>query len=119
MKRLKKIISYTAKHLQKISGKILYTILLLYYAFRSKETPGWAKNIILGAFAYLLSPIDGIPDITPLVGMTDDAGVLSFALVTIACYINDDIREKARKGLQRFFPGEFNSEELQEVDKML
>jgi uncharacterized membrane protein YkvA (DUF1232 family) len=67
----------------------------MFYAFNSRKTPLFAKNVILGTIGYVLSPIDAIPDITPLFGFTDDLGVLSFGLVSIACYINAPIRKKA------------------------
>ncbi len=98
--------------------KAVYSALLLFYAFKRKDTPGWAKNIILGTLGYLLAPFDSIPDLTPFLGFTDDLGVLSFGLVTIACYINDEVRIQARKKLREWF-GEFELTELKEVEKML
>ncbi|MCC6722893.1 MAG: DUF1232 domain-containing protein [Saprospiraceae bacterium] len=98
--------------------KVVYSVLLLYYAYRRKDTPIWAKRIIIGVLGYFISPIDALPDLTPILGYTDDLGVLSFGLVTIAAYVNDEVRITARKKLQDWF-GEFNLEELQEVDKQL
>jgi len=95
--------------------KTVYTALLLYYAFKRSETPAWAKRVVLGALGYFLSPIDGIPDLTPFLGYTDDLGVLSFGLVLIAGYINDEVRGNARKQMTKWF-GEVNEEELDEVD---
>ncbi|MCB0521608.1 MAG: DUF1232 domain-containing protein [Lewinellaceae bacterium] len=108
-----------AQHYAREAGlKVVYSALLLYFAFTRKETPVYAKNIILGVLGYFISPIDAIPDLTPILGYTDDLGVLSFGLVTIACYINDDVRISARKKLKAWF-GEFNLQELAEVDKQL
>ncbi len=98
--------------------KTVYSVLLLFYAFTRRETPAWAKNIIVGVLGYFIAPIDAIPDLTPIIGYTDDLGVLSFGLVTIACYINQDVRNKARKKLKDWF-GEYNLEELAEVDEKL
>ncbi len=98
--------------------KVVYSALLLYFAFTRKETPVFAKNIILGVLGYFISPIDALPDLTPIIGYTDDLGVLSFGLVTIACYINDEVRIKARKKLKTWF-GEFDLQELAEVDGRL
>ncbi|RMF22634.1 MAG: DUF1232 domain-containing protein [Bacteroidetes bacterium] len=98
--------------------KAVYSALLLFYAFKRKDTPGWAKNIILGTLGYLLTPFDSIPDLTPFLGFTDDLGVLSFGLVTIACYINDEVRIQARKKLREWF-GDFELHELKEVEKVL
>ncbi len=98
--------------------KTTYSALLLYYSLIKRETPVYAKNIIIGVLGYLLAPFDAIPDLTPILGFTDDIGVLSFGLVTLACYINDDVRIQARKKLKAWF-GEFNLEDLAEVDAKL
>ncbi|MEL6803260.1 MAG: YkvA family protein, partial [Bacteroidota bacterium] len=83
--------------------KLVYSALLLYYAYKRKETPSWAKRIVLGSLGYLIMPLDFIPDLSPILGYTDDLGVISFGLVTIAAYINDDIRDKARTKLTKWF----------------
>ena len=66
------------------------------YAFKRKETPAWAKRIITGILAYFIAPLDAIPDLTPFLGFTDDVGLLGFGLVTIAAYINDEVKSKSR-----------------------
>lgn len=98
--------------------KTAYTGLLLYYAYKRKDTPGWAKKLVLGVLGYFISPIDALPDFTPLLGYTDDLGVLTFGLVTIACYIDKEVKGKARKQLDKWF-GDFDEAELAEVDKQL
>jgi len=86
-----------------ISQRTIYTALLLYYAFRRKETPTWAKNIVIGVLGYFISPIDFIPDLTPIIGYTDDIGVLSFGLVTIACFVNDEVKLQSRQRMAKWF----------------
>lgn len=86
-----------------LGQSLAYTALLLYHTYRKPETPIWAKRVVLGALAYLIAPIDSIPDLTPLLGFTDDMGVLSFALVTIACYVDDSVKEKARVSTSKIF----------------
>ncbi|TVR81785.1 MAG: DUF1232 domain-containing protein [Saprospirales bacterium] len=98
--------------------RLAYTILLLYNAFIRKETPHWAKTIITGAFAYLICPADAIPDVTPIVGYTDDLGVLSFGLVAVASYINNEVRGKARSQLKSFCPC-YNEADLKAVEEQL
>ena len=98
--------------------KTIYSCLLLFYAYRRKETPAWARHIILGTLGYFLAPIDAIPDLSPIIGYTDDLGVLSFGLVTIAAYINDEVRVKARTHLSKWF-GKYNEEDLESVEEML
>jgi len=96
----------------------VYTALLLYYAFRRKETPAWAKHMVIGVLGYFLAPIDALPDLTPILGYTDDIGVLTFGLVTIATYVNEEAKEKARNKLHTWF-GTYREEDLQEVDQKL
>ena len=96
--------------------KVVYSALLLFYAFRRKETPLWAKNIIVGTLGYFLAPIDMLPDLSPIIGYTDDLGVLSFGLVTVAAHINMDVKEKARGRLTKWF-GAFDHKQLAEIDK--
>jgi len=105
-----------SKYARQIGLKSVYMVLLLFFAYRRKDTPGWAKRIVLGVLGYLIMPLDVIPDLSPIIGYTDDLGVLSFGLVTIAAYINDEVREKARKQLHNWF-GDYNVIELEEVDE--
>ena len=103
---------------RKAGVKIVYTALLLFYAYRRTETPTWARSIILGVLGYFLAPIDLIPDLTPILGYTDDLGVLAFGLVTIAAYVNQDVRQKARGRLNQWF-GDYDETELKGVDEQL
>lgn len=38
------------------------------------------KAIVVGALIYFISPIDAIPDLTPLIGYLDDLGVITAVL---------------------------------------
>lgn len=105
-------------HGRQAGVKVVYASLLLFYAYRRRETPGWAKRIVLGTLGYLISPIDAMPDLTPILGFTDDLGVLTFGLVTIAAYVDKGVKEKAREKLQTWF-GLIDESELEAVDKQL
>jgi uncharacterized membrane protein YkvA (DUF1232 family) len=106
------------RYARQAGTKAVYIALLLFYAYDRKDTPSWAKRIVLGSLGYLISPIDALPDLTPILGYTDDLGVLSFGLVTIAAYINQDVKNNARKKLQKWF-GFYDSEDLAEIDDKL
>ena len=95
--------------------KVVYSALLMFYAYRRKETPSWAKHIVIGTLGYFLAPFDAIPDLSPIIGYTDDVGVLSFGLVTIAAYVNDEVRSQSRVHLNKWF-GHYDEEDLKEVD---
>ena len=82
---------------------VIERALLLYYALQDPEMPPWAKPLVLGALGYFISMIDAIPDLTPLVGYSDDLGVLAAAIAAITPMINEEHREKARARLQELF----------------
>lgn len=118
-KNISKLVEYALRFMDKVSAKGLYIILLLYFTYKSGEVPSWAKKIIIGSFAYFLSPFDSIPDLTPVLGMTDDLGVLAFGLVTIACYITEDVRLEAQKYLSRILKREIDRKVIDEVHSWL
>jgi uncharacterized membrane protein YkvA (DUF1232 family) len=45
---------------------------LLWRALRHPKAPTWLKLGTLGLLAYVLSPVDFIPDFIPLLGLVDD-----------------------------------------------
>ena len=98
--------------------KTTYMVLLLFYAYKRKETPKWAKNVVIGAIGYFISPIDLIPDLTPILGYTDDIGVLTFGLVTIATYVNKEVKSRAKLKLGDLY-GTYEEEELTAIDDKL
>jgi uncharacterized membrane protein YkvA (DUF1232 family) len=103
---------------KKIGVQSVYSSLLLFYAFKRKETPAWAKNIIIGVLGYLIAPIDLIPDLTPFIGYTDDLGVLGIGLVAIASYINDSVKLQAKTTLKVWF-GNYDPSEIENIDQKL
>ena len=68
----------------KIGREVLEQALSMYYALQDPDTPVWARSIIIGALLYLISPVDAVPDFIPVVGLTDDIGVITGALATVA-----------------------------------
>jgi len=98
--------------------KTVYTALLLFYAYKRSDTPAWAKRVIFGVLGYFIAPIDIIPDLTPLIGYTDDIGMLSLGLATIAFYVNDEVKKNARTQLDKWF-GDYDEDELKDVDDQL
>ncbi len=100
---------------RELSSRTVYSALLLYYAYERKDTPKWAKRVILGALGYLLMPIDAVPDLTPILGYTDDVTVLAAALTTVAAYINDEVKQNARTKLSAWIP-ESEQDDLKQID---
>jgi uncharacterized membrane protein YkvA (DUF1232 family) len=83
--------------------KTLFTALMLFYCLQDKDTPTWAKGVIVGALGYLVLPMDLIPDVIPGVGYGDDWGALVAALGTVAAYIKDEHKIKAQAQIGRIF----------------
>ena len=71
-------------------------VVAMYFCMLDTKTPIWVKGTVAAALAYFIMPIDAIPDIMPLIGMSDDASVLAAAFTAVSAYVNDDHREKAR-----------------------
>lgn len=87
-----------------VAGRdVVEKALLLYYALEKPDLPLWSKTTIYGALGYLISPIDAIPDFTPIIGYADDLGVLALALAAVAIHIDDGVRAKARKKAVEWF----------------
>lgn len=88
----------------KSAGKeVIEKALLLYYAAQNPSTPVWAKGVVYGALGYFISPLDIIPDFTPLVGFSDDLGVLAAAIATVSVHITDEVRAQTAKKLKQWF----------------
>ena len=83
--------------------KTLLTALTLFYCLQDRDTPTWAKGVIVGALGYLVLPTDLVPDILPGIGYGDDWGALVAALGTVAAYIKDGHKSKASAQLERLF----------------
>ena len=96
---------------KKAGIKVVYSALTLYYTYKKKDTPAWARGVIIGALGYFISPIDAIPDITPGVGYADDIGVLLAAVATVSAYIDSEVKQYAKDKLRDWF-GDFDEDEL-------
>jgi len=83
--------------------EVVEKALWLYYAAQSPDTPRWARTAIYGALGYFIFPLDAIPDFAAVVGYTDDLGVLAAALATVSMYITDEIKDRTRQTMGRWF----------------
>ena len=82
--------------------KLSYWVLVIYYALQSPTLPTKDKAKIIAALAYLIFPLDLIPDAIPVVGILDDAALL-FALFRLFVTIDDSIRGQAREKTRKWF----------------
>lgn len=59
----------------------------MYEMLKDSKVSNATKATIVGALLYFISPVDAIPDVALVVGYIDDAGVISFALNSIAAEV--------------------------------
>ena len=83
--------------------QVVEKALWLYYASRRADCPIWARLTIYGALGYFISMVDAVPDMTPVLGYSDDMGVIALALATVAAYVDDDVKAMSRQTLARYF----------------
>ena len=104
------------KNFGKAAGaKVVYAVLLLFYTFEDKGVGLKTKLSIAAALGYFILPTDAIVDLTPIIGFSDDLGVLLFTLSAVAGSITPGIKAKAREKLHEWF-GEIDPTELQDID---
>jgi uncharacterized membrane protein YkvA (DUF1232 family) len=77
----------------------LEEVVAAYYCALDKQTPLQAKAVLFGALAYLVLPIDVIPDFLAWLGFADDATVLFAAIRTVKPHIKKSHRDQARAAL--------------------
>jgi uncharacterized membrane protein YkvA (DUF1232 family) len=70
-------------------------VVALYFCLFDARTPLWVKTTVAAALAYFIMPVDAIPDFLPIIGLSDDAGVLTAAITAVAAHITPEHRERA------------------------
>ena len=92
------------KKYAKIAGKeVVEKTMILYFVLKDKETSVKCKAIIIGALGYFILPADAIPDVTPLIGFTDDLGVIVYALGAISDCIKPRHKSGANQKVKEWF----------------
>lgn len=81
---------------------LAYWVLVVYYALQSPALPRKDKAKIIAALAYLILPIDLLPDAIPVVGVIDDAAIL-WAIFKLLVVIDDSIKAQAAERVRQWF----------------
>ena len=82
--------------------EVIKKALQLYYTSQASGTPTWVKAAIYGALAYLIAPLDMIPDFLPG-GFTDDMGILAGTLSAVIAHITPEVKKRATEKLREWF----------------
>ena len=99
---------------KRAGSKLVYAALILYYTMQSDKVSFKDKAIIIGALGYLISPLDVVPDAIPIVGLGDDMAVLIYVLQKIWGDVEDDVKDRARARLAKWF----DEDEISEIDNI-
>lgn len=94
-----------ARHARAAGYEVVRRALTLYYAAQSPATPAWARAVVVGALGYFVALIDAVPDLTPVLGYTDDLGVLAAALAAIARSVTPEIEGRAARRAAEWLGG--------------
>jgi uncharacterized membrane protein YkvA (DUF1232 family) len=93
-----------AKTYAKSAGlDVMEAALKLYYSAIDKDTPTWAKTSIYAALGYFIAPLDAIADFVPVVGYSDDLGVLVAAAAAVVAHIKPEHQARAKKMIAQWF----------------
>jgi uncharacterized membrane protein YkvA (DUF1232 family) len=76
-------------------------LLTIYYCALDRQTPTYVRLALFGALAYFVDPFDVIPDVLPIIGLTDDAAVIAAATKLVWDNIKPEHRDAAKEALAR------------------
>lgn len=74
-------------------------VVAAWYCTLDPATPRRVRLMLLAALAYFVAPVDLVPDVLPLIGFGDDAGVLMAVIALVGRHIRPEHREAARRAL--------------------
>lgn len=99
---------------KRAGAKLVYAALILFYTLQSDKVPKTDKALIVGALGYMISPLDVVPDAIPIVGLTDDLGVLLYVLKKVWTNVDPDVKQKAKDRLDKWF----DDDEIKEISEL-
>ena len=81
----------------------LYKAVQLWFVMQKPDVPTGTKAVIMGALGYLIAPLDFLPDLLLVLGYTDDLVAITFALIKVQGYIDEEVERKSKKLLTKIF----------------
>ena len=91
---------------RKAGAKVVYAVLVAYYAVQSDALSFSDKAKLYGALGYFILPVDLIPDTILAMGYTDDMAALLYVLRTVSTNITPETKRKAEQKLREWFGSE-------------
>ena len=91
------------KYAKIIGVGAVYKVLQLWYVLQKPDVPLKQKALITGAIGYLIAPLDFIPDLTPVLGYSDDFVAITYALLQVQGYVDAEVKEKSKHFIEDIF----------------
>lgn len=91
-----------SENFKTVGKDLLIKVLQLYYTSMATGTPVTTKALIFAALGYFISPVDFVPDIIPVLGYADDAGIVALVLNQISNYISEEIKKQSEEKLNQW-----------------
>ena len=91
--KLRKATRNKPKLIAGATGAIVVTLGSLISALDNPATPTHMKALIIGAIGYIVLPLDLIPDLTPVIGYSDDLASAAGVVASVAAYTNFSLEE--------------------------
>ena len=88
---------------KKAGLNLIYKALQLFYVAKNPKVPMKIRAAVVAPLGYFISPIDLIPDITPVIGFSDDAAVIAGAIAIAHMFITDEVKQRAKEQLRKIF----------------
>ncbi len=87
---------------KKAGAKVVYYVLILYYALTKGNIPLKDRILVIAALGYFISPFDFIPDFL-MAGLLDDMSILAFVASRVSSSIDDEVKRLAKDKLKEWF----------------
>lgn len=76
--------------------------IILYYAWRHPGTPFFVRAALVAVLAYVVSPIDIVPDYLPVIGIADDVALIPAAIISLTHMLPSNVLAECRRESERW-----------------
>ncbi|HYD55398.1 MAG TPA: DUF1232 domain-containing protein [Burkholderiales bacterium] len=97
--------AFDLKALRERACRLRLDALALALAVRHPRTPWYAKLLVAGLVAYVLTPVDLVPDAFPVLGLVDDAIFIPVALGLARRFVPAPVFGDCRARAEELFSG--------------